>query len=216
MAEHGAIMVDKMNDIRIIGLLALVLIFLITMVGLEWVIHTQSFLLLLLIASIISAIVGTFYPSPQESRAKMVAEGLAGYTTENFKTNFYAYEKGVPFFEVFSIFFPAATGIMAGSNLSGDLKDPSKAVPLGTLLAIGISSVGYIILCWLLGSSVARGASGVFPTLVAMNTTVGQNATIPAVVMTNATCLIENCKYGSINDLQVSGWKKNYFIFEQY
>jgi len=204
MEEHGAIMVDRMNDIRIIGILALVLIFLITMVGLEWVIHTQSFLLLLLIASILATVAGTIYPSPTESRAKMKSEGLAGYSWGNFKTNFYPYEEGVRFFDVFSIFFPAATGIMAGSNLSGDLKDPSEAVPLGTLLAIAVSSVGYIILAWLLGASVMRGASGVIPTMVAYNATVGFNQTIPAAHMTNATCIISQCKYGSIQDLQVN------------
>ncbi|CAL1604290.1 unnamed protein product [Knipowitschia caucasica] len=42
------------------------------------------------------------------------------------------------------IFFPSATGIMAGSNRSGDLKDAQKSIPVGTILAIATTSLVYI------------------------------------------------------------------------
>eukprot|EP01029_Cantina_marsupialis_P016129 TRINITY_DN3578_c2_g1_i1.p1 TRINITY_DN3578_c2_g1~~TRINITY_DN3578_c2_g1_i1.p1 ORF type:complete len:970 (+),score=365.74 TRINITY_DN3578_c2_g1_i1:62-2971(+) len=56
------------------------------------------------------------------------------------------------------IFFPAVTGVMAGANISGDLKDPSKAIPKGTLSAIGFTTIVYVILAILLGLTVARQA----------------------------------------------------------
>jgi len=50
------------------------------------------------------------------------------------------------FSTLFAVFFPAATGIMVGSSMSGDLKNPRKSIPIGTLSAWGTSLFVYLAL----------------------------------------------------------------------
>lgn len=57
---------------------------------------------------------------------------------------------GTSFWVVFAVFFPAATGVLAGANMSGDLANPRRAIPRGTLAAIGLSTAIYVLLAvWL-------------------------------------------------------------------
>ncbi len=64
--------------------------------------------------------------------------GFPGSPESNFSgTNFWA---------VFAVFFPATTGILAGADMSGELRNPRKSIPLGTLSAIGLSCVVYVLL----------------------------------------------------------------------
>lgn len=54
------------------------------------------------------------------------------------------------FWYVFSVFFPAVTGIMAGISLSGDLKEPRRSIPIGTMSAISLALLIYLALAfWL-------------------------------------------------------------------
>lgn len=52
-----------------------------------------------------------------------------------------AFTSEVGFWTAFAIFFPVAAGVSSGANLSGDLEQPARAIPLGTLLAIGFTTV---------------------------------------------------------------------------
>lgn len=45
---------------------------------------------------------------------------------------------------IVGIFFPSVTGIMAGSNRSGDLRDPQASIPIGTICAILTTSIAYL------------------------------------------------------------------------
>jgi len=57
------------------------------------------------------------------------------------------------FFLVFAIVFPAFTGMTAGVGLSGDLKKPSKSIPLGTISATAIGMLVYFFIIYKLASS---------------------------------------------------------------
>lgn len=100
--------------------------------------QAQIFLLVVLIAAIINFFIGTFIPL--KSKESVGFLGYDGMNTrlhlrehflhmrvffvpsgsimwENMGPDF----RGETFFSVFAIFFPAATGILAGANISGDL-----------------------------------------------------------------------------------------------
>ena len=66
-------------------------------------------------------------------------------------------ENTAGFWVVFAVFFPAVTGIMAGVNMSGDLKDPGRSIPYGTLAAIAVGYVIYMAIPFLL---VGRASTG--------------------------------------------------------
>ena len=57
------------------------------------------------------------------------------------------------FFYVFAICFPAFTGMTAGVGLSGDLRDPKKSIPLGTLSATIFGMLVYVLIAYKLAIS---------------------------------------------------------------
>lgn len=57
------------------------------------------------------------------------------------------------FSKVFAIIFPAFTGMTAGVGLSGDLKNPRKSIPLGTLSATVTGMIVYVFVVLKLSAS---------------------------------------------------------------
>lgn len=53
------------------------------------------------------------------------------------------YVEGYNFFRVFAVFFPAVTGITAGIGLSGELKNPAKSIPFGSISALVVALLTY-------------------------------------------------------------------------
>ena len=56
--------------------------------------------------------------------------------------------QGGNFWQVFAVFFPAVTGVLAGVNLSGTLTNPRHSIPRGTMPAIVVSFVVYMALAY--------------------------------------------------------------------
>eukprot|EP01135_Chromosphaera_perkinsii_P009675 Nk52_evm1s1837 gene=Nk52_evmTU1s1837 len=65
-------------------------------------------------------------------------------------------EQDTSFALLIGIFFPSVTGIMAGSNLSGDLKDPQRSIPIGTIGATSTTTAIYLSTVLFLGGSIDR------------------------------------------------------------
>ncbi len=72
-----------------------------------------------------------------------------------YQTNWVGSGDGLdPFFVVFAICFPGFTGMTAGVGLSGDLAQPRRSIPLGTLAGTGVGLVVYAAIVYKLATHV--------------------------------------------------------------
>lgn len=77
---------------------------------------------------------------------------IFGEPLEPTKIEMWGIASSESFWTVFAVFFPAVTGIMAGVNMSGDLRTPIRSIPTGTLAAVVTGYLVYMTLPVLLAS----------------------------------------------------------------
>ncbi|MDR2408264.1 MAG: amino acid permease [Bacteroidales bacterium] len=82
-------------------------------------------------------------PVSYESGADVVGKNFGFFNRKNF-------------FILFAICFPAFTGMTAGVGLSGDLKNPGKSIPWGTMAGTLTGLVIYILVVWKFSTSVSQ------------------------------------------------------------
>lgn len=119
---------------RTLATITNLLVFVCVYIGAGWTIRIQYGILIILLVSIASFFIG----AGQQFSAAVLSDNVTPRWTDVYTP-----------YAVFALFFPAVTGIMAGVNMSGNLKDPSRSMPRGTFAAIGFTMVVYsgIALC---------------------------------------------------------------------
>ena len=125
-------------SLRTVATAVNLIVFMCVFIGAGWTIKVQYGILAILFFAI-----GSFF-----------AGAAADASWETLRSSMQpAYLQGDSFFTMFALFFPAVTGIMAGANMSGDLRDPGRSIPAGTLSAVAFTGVIYLGMALLLSAS---------------------------------------------------------------
>ncbi len=103
----------------------------------------QYLIMAVILGSIISIVAGAFQEPVDFSQISWFGH-YTGEPIIDSGTGAISGYRSASFWSVFAVFFPAVTGIMAGVNMSGELSNPRKSIPTGTLLAVILSALIYL------------------------------------------------------------------------
>ena len=123
------------NDFRLTASIALASLTCLALISTSFALKTQFLILAAIVISLIAIFFGT---------SDFVPETIQLFSDED----------SVSLEVVFAVFFPAVTGFTAGIAMSGDLKNPKKSIPFGTLSAIGVGLLIYLALAVFIAFSV--------------------------------------------------------------
>ncbi|CAL9095435.1 unnamed protein product [Musa acuminata var. zebrina] len=155
----------SLHDLQVYGVIVVILLCFIVFGGVKIINRVAPAFLIPVLFSLFCIFVGTF-AAPRSN----ASSGITGLRSQTLKDNWSsAYQRttnaGIPepdgpvywsFNALVGLFFPAVTGIMAGSNRSASLKDTQRSIPVGTLAATLTTSFLYLISVLLFGSLATR------------------------------------------------------------
>ncbi|KAI1375215.1 amino acid permease-domain-containing protein [Hypoxylon crocopeplum] len=123
-------------------------------------VQASGVLIVILTLAIISIPISTVAKSPFKDDT--IGIEFTGFSLQTMRSNLYPHADGPAyrgietFRELFGILFSATSGIFAGASMSGDLRNPSKAIPKGTLWAMAATFVLYLVVILSIASSITH------------------------------------------------------------
>ena len=103
-------------------------------------------------------LIGLFSSKSRSAHLISSVPGLTGLSGTNFKLNFLSNYKTTEFAELLALFFNACTCILAGSNSSVELKNPTHSIPKGTIISHVTTTILYLVFIILISACGTRAA----------------------------------------------------------
>ncbi|MCF7972021.1 MAG: hypothetical protein K9L22_12755 [Methylococcaceae bacterium] len=126
--------------VQSLAAIAIVVLGFFAWLGADWANRVQF-----VVMSILALAIGSFFWG-----------AAASWSVETLASNWVAVDENVRFWVMFALFFPAVTGFTQGVNMSGDLKNPTYSLPVGTFSAVFLSIAVYLLAVFFYAGSITK------------------------------------------------------------